>query len=185
MLVTLALMLIIFVMLYGRGSASFQRQQKTACRNNLMTLYMALDLYSRENNGAFPAKVGASTAETPLALLVPKYTTTLAPFICPGTKDSPLTENQSLDGRAISYAYYMGLRSTDTNAPLMSDRQVNANAKQLNDPVFSANGKGPGSNHHKYGGNILLCGGEVESIGVKAQCALPAADNVKLLNPRK
>jgi len=185
MLCTMAILLILFVLMWGRGASGFQKQQKAACRKNLLTLYMALDLYAKENKGAYPALKGAESSEGPLSLLVPRYTTTLEPFICPGTKDAPLPEGQNLDRQTISYAYYMGWQNSASNAPLMSDPQVNTGPKQPHDLVFSSDGKKPGNNHHKYGGNILFTSGEVETIATKAPFPLSTPENVKLLNPRK
>jgi prepilin-type N-terminal cleavage/methylation domain-containing protein len=183
MLVTLAIILIMFVLLWGRGSSSYQKQQKAACQKNLHTLYLALDLYAKENKDLYPAKPGATRAEVPLSLLVPRYTTTLSPFICPGTKHSPLAEGQSLESQSTSYAYYMGWNHSETNAALLTDRQVNDSAKQIRDPVFSGDGKTPGNNHHKYGGNVLFTSGEVEMIPNRAPSPLEVPPNVKLLNP--
>jgi prepilin-type N-terminal cleavage/methylation domain-containing protein len=185
MLCTLAIILILFVLMWGRGASGFQKQQKAACRKNLLTLYMALDLYAKENKESYPVKRDANSSEVPLSLLVPRYTTTLQPFICPGTKDPPLPEGKNLDSQTISYAYYMGWQNSASNAPLMSDPQVTTASKQIHDPVFSADGKKPGNNHHKYGGNILFTSGEVETISTVAPFPLVAPENVKLLNPRK
>jgi prepilin-type N-terminal cleavage/methylation domain-containing protein len=185
MLVTLAIILIMFVLLWGKGSSKFQKQQKAACQKNLHTLYLALDLYAKENKDVYPAKAGAASSEAPLSLLVPRYTTTMAPFICPGTKDSPLTEGKDLESQATSYAYYMGWKSSETNASIISDRQINTSAKDAKDQVFSTDGKKPGNNHHKYGGNILFSSGEVETIPSQTPFPLPTPPNVQLLNPRK
>src|ERR1043166_8671746 len=125
MLCTMAILLILFVLMWGRGASGFQKQQKAACRKNLLTLYMALDLYAKENKETYPAKTGAVSSESPLSLLVPRYTTTLDPFICPGTKDAPLPEGKNLESLTINYAYYMGWLNSASNAPLMSDPQVN------------------------------------------------------------
>jgi prepilin-type N-terminal cleavage/methylation domain-containing protein len=185
MLVTLAIILIMFVLLWGRGSSNFQKQQKAACQKNLHTLYLALDLYAKENKDLYPAKTGATSSEAPLGLLVPRYTTTMAPFICPGTKDSPLTEGRDLESQATSYAYYMGWKIAETNAPILSDRQINTSAKDAKEQVFSMDGKKPGNNHHKYGGNVLFTGGEVEAMPNRTPLALPTPPNIQLLNPRK
>jgi prepilin-type N-terminal cleavage/methylation domain-containing protein len=185
MLCTLAILLILFVLMWGRGASGFQKQQKAACRKNLLTLYTALDLYAKENKDTYPVNAGATSSEGPLSLLIPRYTTTLAPFICPGTKDAPLPEGKNLESLTINYAYYMGWQNSASNAPLMSDPQVSTAPKHANDPIFSTDGKKPGNNHHKYGGNILFTSGEVETISPKAPFALDAPDTVKLLNPRK
>src|ERR1051326_3019865 len=90
MLITLALILIMSVMLYGFGSRSHQQQQKKACQKNLLKIYMALELFANEHDKFFPILPGADTAEGPLALLVPRYSADTSLFICPGSKDSPI-----------------------------------------------------------------------------------------------
>src|SRR5436305_5609304 len=125
MLITLALMLVMFVMLYGFGSRSHQQQQKKACQKNLLKIHIALEIFANEHEGSFPVLPGAQTAEEPLELLVPHYTVDTPSFICPGSKDSPIPSGESFARHKISYAYMMGRRLTDSQEVLMSDRQVN------------------------------------------------------------
>ncbi len=184
LLITMALILIMFVMLYGKSSKRFQHEQKQACQGNLQNIYVALQMYANDGNGLFPVRKEAKTSEEPLSLLVPKFTTVTAPFICPGTKGSPLPEGESFEKRRISYAYYMGRRSTEGTASLMSDAQVNNEPKLKGQQVFSPDGKKPGNNHHKYGGNIMSCDGNVEMIQTKAPFSLLLTQGVVLLNPK-
>src|SRR6266404_1187794 len=120
MLITMALIIILFVMLYGKSSRRFQHEQKQACQQNLQNIYVALQLYANDTGGLFPIRKEAKTSEQALNLLLPRYTTVTAPFICPGTKGSPLPEGESFEKRRISYSYYMGRRATDSAEPLMS-----------------------------------------------------------------
>ena len=184
LLLTTALILIMFVMLYGHSSGSHQRRQKQVCQQNLQTIHVALQLYANDHDGVFPAKSGAQTAEEPLSLLVPRYTSVTAHFICPGSKDRRLPEGESFENRKISYAYFMGRRAPDTAEPLMSDAQVNTLPKVRGQPVFSTNGKKPGDNHHKYGGNFLFCDGRAEMSSPKASFSIGLPQGVVLLNPR-
>ena len=184
LLIVAALILIMFVMLYGKSSKRFQYEQKQACQGNLQNIYVALQLYANDANGLFPARKDARTSEQPLALLVPRCTTVTAPFICPGTKGAPLPEGESFENRRISYGYYMGRRAADATEPLITDAQVNDQPKLRGQPVFSPDGKKPGNNHHKYGGNIMSCDGNVEMIGVKAPTSLLLTQGVVLLNPK-
>ena len=124
MLVTLAIMLILFVMLYGFSSASHQRQQKLVCQKNLSVIHLALEIFAREHDGAFPADTNALTSEDALAPLVPKYTATTELFICPGSKDKAIPDGESFARRRISYAYYMGQRAGSSTELLMSDQQI-------------------------------------------------------------
>lgn len=184
MLVTLALVLIISVMLYGFGSSSNQKRQKKACQAHLQRIYVALEIFANEHDGAFPAVAGAQTAEEPLALLVPRYTADTGPFICPGGRDSALPAGESFARRRISYAYFMGNRLTDSKALLMSDRLRDTAPKAEGATVFSPDGKSPGNNHHRYGGNFLFCDGRVEPSSARAPFALSWPETVVLLNPK-
>src|SRR5512139_445188 len=86
LLLTAALILILFVMLYGHSSGSHQRRQKQACQQNLQTIYVALQIHAGDHDGWFPAKTNALTSEEPLSLLVPRYISVTRHFICPGSK---------------------------------------------------------------------------------------------------
>jgi type II secretory pathway pseudopilin PulG len=184
LLITMALIIIMFVMLYGKGSRRFQHEQKQACQGNLQSIYVALQIYANDANGLFPIRTNAKTSEQALALLIPRYTTVTAPFTCPGTKASPLSEGESFENKRISYAYYMGRRADDGMLPLMSDAQVNDQPKLRGQQLFSPDGKKPGNNHHKYGGNIMACDGNVEMSFNKAAVSLVLTQGVVLLNPR-
>ena len=184
MLIVLALMLIMIVMLYGFSSRSRQERDKAACRKNLQKCYIALEIYANEHEGKFPFVAGAKSSEEPLSLLVPKCTVATDSFVCPGGKDSALPDGEPFAKRTISYAYYMGLRADDADAPLMSDRQVNTGLKQTGDLLFSSSGDAPGNNHHKYGGNVLSVGGEIETSKARAEFSLAPTQQVVLLNPK-
>jgi prepilin-type N-terminal cleavage/methylation domain-containing protein len=184
MLITLALMLILMVMFYSRGSKSFQRRQREACQKNLQTIYVALQTYANEHDGLFPARDGARTSEEALAVLVPRYTSVTEPFTCPGTKKTPLPEGESFEKRRISYAYYMGRRVADAAEVLMTDEQINSLSKSEGEPVFSNNDDKPGRNHHKYGGNYLFCDGRTESSSFKTPFSLTFTQGIALLNPK-
>ena len=93
---------------------------------------------------------------------MPHYSVDTSIFICPGGRDSALPSGVSFANRKISYAYYMGQRLGDAQQPLMSDRQINTLPKQAGDQVFSTNGKPPGNNHYKYGGNFLFGDGHAD-----------------------
>ena len=184
MLLSLALILIMSVMLYGFGSRSHQANQKKACQKNLLKIHLALEIFANEHEGSFPALPGAQTAEEPLALLVPRYTADTSSFICPGSKDSQLPSGESFARRKISYAYFMGRRLSDSQEALLTDRQVNTQPKNAGQNLFSTTGKPPGNNHHKYGGNCLFADGHVEMISATVPFSLVWTQGVMLLNPR-
>jgi prepilin-type N-terminal cleavage/methylation domain-containing protein len=185
MLITVALILVIYVMMFSHGSRSHQQRQLAACRKNLQHIHLALTIYSADNQDAFPNLTGANTAEQPLSLLVPRATTLTAIFVCPGSKDKSLPEAEPFARRKISYAYYMGLNAKDAPGnPLISDQQVNTSPKKTGDLLFSADGKNPGGKHHKHGGNVLFQSGEVKKSPPTAAFDLPQPANSILLNPK-
>ena len=155
-----------------------------ACQGNLQKVYLALSIYQNDNKGAFPLWSGATNPAQPLSLLVPKCTTDTGMFICPGSDDKPLPEAESFAARKISYAYYVGWTTNDDeNAIIASDAQVDAAPKNAGQQIFSEDGKKPGNNHGKVGGNLLTRGGSVGVSGPKAARDVRYPSSVILLNP--
>lgn len=183
LLITMALIVILTVMLYGFGSASHQRTQKQLCEDNLGKIFIAEQIYANDFGGKFPQTNNTATSEDVLELLVPKYTADTTIFICPGGRDSQIPSQVNLRKYKISYAYYMG-RSNLSPEILMSDRQINTLPKNIGDQVFSLNGKSPGNNHHKYGGNFLFTDGDVQATKPLAEFSLAFSNGVVLLNPK-
>src|SRR5437868_11110262 len=95
LLITLALICILSVMLYGFGSASHQRTQKQLCADNLQKTFLAMQIYANDF-GKFPATTNAQISEDVLDLLVPKYSADMSIFICPGGRDSQIPSGTSL-----------------------------------------------------------------------------------------
>lgn len=188
MLITLALMVIMISMLEGFASAKHQRTQKQLCADNLQKIYLALQIYANDFKGALPRNTNALTSEAVLDALVPKYSADTTIFICPGGRDKPIPSGEPLSQHKISYAYYMGRRLNDAQASpqtvLLTDRQVNTEAKRAGETIFSPNGKSPGNNHHKYGGNFLMADGSVTAGAAQLTFSLAAAPGVVLLNPK-
>jgi len=184
LLITLAIMLILFTMMYGFGWKRNQMTQKQRCQGNMQKVFIGLQIYANEHDERFPWVTNAMSSEDAFDVLVPKYAADTAVFICPGSKDSALSPGESLRKGRVSYSYYMGRRAMDGAAPLLSDKQVNVAAKRAGEPVFSATGKKPGNNHHKYGGNFLLSDGSLKASPAAAAFDLPLTTNVVLLNPK-
>jgi type II secretory pathway pseudopilin PulG len=207
----LAILIILAVILDNSLAGAHRRTAREQCRNNLQTIFLALNIYSNDNHGTFPVLKDAAVSSAPLSLLLPKSTTETAIFLCPGSKDAPLPEGESFAQRRISYAYYMG-RATNTDASadpspqatlsslnpqsaihnpqssaapqaILSDWQLNTLPKTKGQPLFSPDGKKPANNHGKDGGNILLDTGEVIFSGTNAVRDLPIPPGVTLLNP--
>jgi len=184
LMITLTIILVLYAMYFGFGSRQNQRQQMKKCATNLQKIYVAMQIYANDSAGQFPVVPNARTAEEALAGLVPRYAADTAVFVCPGSKDSPLPPGEPLVKGRISYAYYMGRSASETTTVLLSDRQTDTLAKAGGQKVFSATGKAPGNNHHKYGGNLLLCDGSVRGSLAVLAFPLPLATNVVLLNPK-
>jgi type II secretory pathway pseudopilin PulG len=184
LLISMALIITMFVLYYGHSARSYQLKQKLACQQHLQTIFVALQIYAADHGGSFPVKEAAQTSEAPLNLLVPRYTSVTAPFICPGSKDKPLPEGEPLEKHRISYAYYMGWKTSDSNQVLMTDRQVDSLPKVRGQNTFSSNGKKPGNNHHRYGGNYLFSDGRIEMGPAAAPFSLGLTQGVSLLNPK-
>jgi prepilin-type N-terminal cleavage/methylation domain-containing protein len=184
LLITFALMCILSAMLYGFASKSHQRSQQKLCADNLQKIFLAMQIYANDFQGALPQNTNAATSEQVLDKLVPKYTVDTSIFICPGGRDAPIPSAEPLSRYKISYAYFMGRRLDVPQAPLMSDRQVNTEPKHPGELVFSPDGRPPGNNHHKYGGNFLLCDGSVEFSPAQLTFSLAQEPGIVLLNPK-
>jgi prepilin-type N-terminal cleavage/methylation domain-containing protein len=184
LLIVLALMCIMSAMLWGFGSGSHQRSQQKLCGDSLQKVYIALQIYANDFKGALPQSTNAATSEAVLDELVPKYTADTTIFICPGGRDSEIPSGEPLSKHKISYAYFMGRRLDAADKPLMSDRQVNTEPKRAGEIVFSLDGKPPGNNHHKFGGNFLLGDGSIQFSPAQLTFSLAAAPGVVLLNPK-
>src|SRR6185369_15749642 len=115
--------------------------------------------------------------------LVPRYTSDAFTFICPGGKESLAPGTASLKDQKISYAYYMGRSNQAAGQALITDAQVDTQSKTSGQALFSADGKPPGNNHEKNGGNLLFTDGHVQASGPKAALDLPLKAGEVLLNP--
>jgi len=184
LLIVVALMVVLYVMWFSFSSPVHQRSQKELCQDNLQKLFLGMQIYANDF-GAFPRNTNAQTSELVLSALVPRYTADTSLFICPGGRDAQIPNGMSLTNSKISYAYYMGRgKDAPSDAFLMSDRQINTRSKSIGDQVFSLDGKPPGNNHSKFGGNFLFCDGSVQTIGPMATFSLAFSNGVVLLNPK-
>ena len=177
-----AILLILTSLYWGSNTESSQKRKLKACQDNLDRIYMALQIYAADQSSKFPCLNSARNSGEALSLLVPHYTVETSVFICPASKDAALPESEPFTNHPISYAYYMGRSSTNSEV-LITDKQVDALAKRAGQPVFSADGKPPGNNHGKGGGNFLFCDGHVETSPATSPYALPLTPGVVLLNP--
>jgi prepilin-type N-terminal cleavage/methylation domain-containing protein len=185
LLVVVAILLILTVLLDSQFSSSHDRRALLSCQSNLQKIYLALNLYANDNHGKFPYQLGAGHSQIPLSMLVPRCTTETSIFICPASDDKPIPESESFAQRPISYAYYMGW-ATDQAAgkAIASDWQVDSAPKGPGQQIFSSDGKPPGNNHQKHGGNIVLIGGQTVNCGPRTVLDLRYPREVLLLNPK-
>lgn len=183
LLIVMALIIIMSVMLYSFSSPVHQRTQKELCSDNLQKIFLALQIYSNDF-GKYPQNTNVQTSEDVLNVLVPRYSVDTSIFICPGGRDSDIPAGAPISKYKISYAYYMGRNTNDTSSFLMSDRQINTQSKNAGDQVFSLDGKSPGNNHHKYGGNVLFSDGSVQATPPIAAFSLAFSNGIVLLNPK-
>jgi hypothetical protein len=180
----MAIIIVLYTMMFGFGARQNQLRQKNKCRSNLQKMYVSLQIYANDSRGLFPVTTNAATSEAALAVLVPRYSADNSIFICPGSKDKRLTPDDSIANARISYAYYMGRSETNSTAVLMSDRQLNTAAKVMGELAFSDTGKKPANNHHKYGGSFLFTDGSMNSSTPVLTIPLPLTTNIILLNPK-
>lgn len=183
LLVTVAIILILTTLYFGPNASGKQQALKRVCQKNLEKIFVSMEIYANEHGGRFPQKTAARTSEEALAVLIPKYTSDTSAFICPGSSDSALSPGEPFGSRKISYAYYMGRSLTNSTQVLMSDRQVDTASKTAGQAIFSTDGKPPGNNHRKFGGNLLFADGHTETTGAAAPFALPLTNGEVLLNP--
>jgi prepilin-type processing-associated H-X9-DG protein len=179
----MAILILLTTLYWGSGSGERQRVQKAACQKNLLNIYVAMQIYANEHAGLFPVVTGARSSEEALDVLVPRYTSDTAPFICPGSGAAPPAPGEPIRKHKISYAYYMGRKLTNASQALLSDAQIDANPKTSGQPVFSSTGNAPGNNHGKSGGNFLFTDGHAENSPAQAAFPLGLGGNEVLLNP--
>jgi type II secretory pathway pseudopilin PulG len=185
LLIVLALMIILYCMLFSSGSRSYQRRQQAVCRQNLQFIYMALQIYAGDQANRYPAAKGAATSEAPLSLLVPRYTARTDIFICPGSRHRKLPDAQPFAQRKISYAYLMGLtKDAPADQWLMSDAQAHLRPKEVGEVLFALEKNQAGNNHRQFGGNLLFCDGRTEFSPSLASSRLAVPTNTVPLNPR-
>ena len=184
LLMVMAIILVLFCLYWGGGFGGAGGKNFAGCAKNLQFIHTSMMTYAADHNDQLPFVKGAETSDAPLALLVPKYTSQTSSFICPASGDRALSEGKPFANKRISYAYVMGL--TRTNEPtqfILSDEQIDTKPKRPGAAAFSTDGKSRARNHGKYGGNVLLMDGSVETIPAKTTKALAFEKGV-LLNPK-
>ncbi len=183
LLAVVAVLLALTVMYWNHGPSK-RDLEIGYCRQSMEKIYLAMEIYAHDNTGSFPVTTNALSSEDALASLVPRYTSDTSVFICPATGTSRLPAGTSFRDWKISYAYYMGRHETESGTVLMTDAQINTFSKSMGATVFSQDGKPPGNNHGKGGGNFMMCDGGVLSSAGNAPVSLLLTSPVVLLNPK-
>ncbi len=183
LLVVIALIVLLLTLYWNPNSGSRERAVRAACQRNLEKLSIGLQIYANDNAGKFPISSNAVRSGEALNLLVPRYSSDPAVFICAGSKDTVPPAGTSLANAKISYAYYMGRGPSNSSDVVLSDAQINTDAKAAGEQVFSTDGKPPGNNHGKSGGNLLFGDGHVQSSSARSAMPLPVRPGERLLNP--
>lgn len=185
LLVVLGILGVLIGLSWGPAQRAGTRRARETCALQLRQMHVALELYAQDHAGRYPAVPTARTSEPALSLLVPRYTLATAGFVCPASGDRPPAEAVPFAAGRISYAYYQGRQAgTAARDPVVSDEQVSTAAKAAGDPVFSTDGRPPGNNHGRLGGNVLFGDGSVRFTPPLAAFPLPLGPGVELLNPR-
>ena len=183
LLVVVLLIALLSALYWGGLGGKAKQSQLAACQQNLQKLYISLQIYANDHSNSFPVVPSATSSEQALDPLVPRYTSDTSLFICPASGDPALPSGESLARRHISYAYYMGRSPGDSQTVVMSDAQVNALPKSPGQQIFSGDGKPPGNNHKKSGGNFLFCDGHADSTVSGNGFSLALPQGVVFLNP--
>jgi prepilin-type N-terminal cleavage/methylation domain-containing protein/prepilin-type processing-associated H-X9-DG protein len=183
LLITIAIILVLTTIYFNPSRGNRQQALQAVCQKNLQKVFIALEIYANEHAGRFPFAPGVRTSEEALDALVPRYTSDTCSFICPGSGDSAAPSPESFRKHKISYAYYMGRVLTNSQAPLLSDRQVDTQSRSAGQFAFSTTGRPPGNNHRQFGGNFLFCDGHVQLCPPRVPFALTLDPGESLLNP--
>jgi len=183
LLVVIAILVVLVTLYWAPGSDRRQRALQAACQRNLEKIGVALQIYANDNAGRYPSLPNATRSEEAFALLVPRYTSDTAVFVCPASKDVVPNPANSLTNSKMSYACYMGCGSSNSQDVVVTDAQVNTESKSAGELVFSPDGNPPGNNHGKKGGNLLFSDGHVSAVPPRAPFPLPIRKEERLLNP--
>ncbi len=185
LLVTVALIAVLSAMLLNFASFRHPPSRMAVCADNLQKIDLAMQIYAGDHQGRLPSVRDASSSGQPLGLLVPRYALDPSIFLCPGRGDSV---SDILHGKdetlPTSYSYYMGCSLQNPQAILLTDWQVNTGFKPAGEWVFSPDGRPPGNNHGKNGGNLLQADGSVVRGGNRLPYSLNIPPGATLLNPK-
>jgi prepilin-type N-terminal cleavage/methylation domain-containing protein len=187
LLCVLAILLIVFALSFGVGGKARQQSRLEESRGNLSLLHQALRIAAAENGERFPTVAGATDSDTVLSRLVPRYSSRVDLFRCPGRTRDPFTGASATTQRFRNhFAYASGLgNQPDATQWLLSDEQVDTRRKAIGDRIFSETDSGLGSNHGQHGGSILFTDGHAAFSAPKAAFAIQIPPGAIALNPAR
>lgn len=182
---TLAILLVLFALSFGIGGKDRQKERQQQCRENQRLVHLALTVAANDLGGPFPVAKGATDSDAVFQTLVPRYSSRLDVFRCPGRTRDPFTGGSATSRRFRNhYAYAAGLTSTaDAAQWLLSDAQVDTRPKAVGAALFAESDQGPGSNHGAFGGIVTFVDGRADFSPPKAAFEIQVPTGAAVLNP--
>jgi prepilin-type N-terminal cleavage/methylation domain-containing protein len=186
LLCVMGILLVLFALSFGVGGRDRQRVRQEECRANLMLVHQALRIAATDHAERYPATNGAASSDVVLQGLVPRYSSRVDIFRCPGRTRDPFTGGSATTKHFRNhFAYAMGRTTADGAEDwLLSDEQVDTRPKRPGDPLFADKDDGIGSNHGAHGGSALFCDGHAEASPPRAKFAVSLPPGGAILNPR-
>jgi prepilin-type processing-associated H-X9-DG protein len=182
LLLVIAILVLLTTLMWAPRTGRRDQARLALCKNQLERVFIAMQIYATDSGSRFPVVADARTAGKALEVLVPRYTSDIGLFLCPGTRDR-LKPDSALGEQKISYSYYMGGRLNDPGQPVLTDAQAPATNAGTSRLRFSTDGKPPGNNHGKLGGMVLFCDGHAESRKPGSSVTAVIGPSLTLLNP--
>jgi prepilin-type N-terminal cleavage/methylation domain-containing protein len=182
---TLAILLILFAVSFGIGGKDRQKERQQQCRENQRLVHLALTVAANELGGPFPTAKDAADSDAVFQALVPRYSSRVDVFRCPGRTRDPFTGGSATSRTFRNhYAYAAGITSTAGPGQwLLSDAQVDTRPKAVGAALFSETDQGPGSNHGAFGGIVTFVDGHATFSPAKAAFEIQVPPGAAVLNP--